>query len=232
MNTIIQMIRSTQSRLWSNDQIRGLVAKIDGYERVVNVSGWLDLDKEGGRYRDYFKPSIEYKVTNYPGDSDKGLSSNEHIPLDLSKDLPDELSGRFDVALNHTVLEHLRNPELGFRLISKLTDDLIITIIPWRQALHFSSGNFGDYFRISPMMMREWHHENGFQVIYESFQPEYAADTYMLYVGSKQPERHTGFQPIPDINSLHGIVGRRRIKSDIAGIFLRLAFKLYRLVYR
>ncbi len=222
------MIRSTQSRLWSNDQIRELAAKIDGCKRVVNVSGWRDLDKEGGRYRDYFKSNIEYRVTNYPGDTEKGFSSDADIALDLSKNVPDELVGRFDLALNHTVLEHLRNPEFGFKQISKLTSDLIITVIPWKQVLHFSPGNYGDYFRISPMVMREWHRENGFEILYEGYQPEYAPETYLIYLGSRHPERYSGFSIIEDLVCLHGKVGRNRIIADLGGIFLRLALKVYR----
>jgi len=35
-------------RLWSNAELKKILTVIDKYDSVVNVSGWKDIDKEGG----------------------------------------------------------------------------------------------------------------------------------------------------------------------------------------
>ena len=43
-------------RLWSNAELKKILTVIDKYDSVVNVSGWKDIDKEGGSYRNnYFR---------------------------------------------------------------------------------------------------------------------------------------------------------------------------------
>src|SRR5581483_8386198 len=57
--------REWEPRAWSNRQLRAVAPLFDG--RVVNVSGWEDRDKRGGRYRDYFTRAAGYELTNYRG---------------------------------------------------------------------------------------------------------------------------------------------------------------------
>jgi len=46
-------------RLWSNAELKKILTVIDKYDSVVNVSGWKDIDKEGGSYRNnYFRVKI------------------------------------------------------------------------------------------------------------------------------------------------------------------------------
>ena len=50
-------------RSWSNRELRLLGPHFEG--SVINVSGKVDGDKEGGLYRTYFPSASEYYVSNY-----------------------------------------------------------------------------------------------------------------------------------------------------------------------
>jgi hypothetical protein len=192
-------------RNWSNVELRKVLAHLHPAERVINVSGWKDGDKEGGFYRSYFAPSTRYTVSNYGADAARGgEGTHTAVSLDLGAPIPAELEGAFDVAFSHTVLEHVEDPLFAFNQIAKLTSDLIITIIPFKQKLHFEPGNFGDYYRFSPIIMRRLHERAGFTVLYESFTPPPNLDVYLFYVGTRRPEQHTAFPvqlcPIEQLN--------------------------------
>lgn len=217
--------RRFNTRAWSNDELRRLGPWFrDGCE-VINVGGWLDRDKDGGRYADYFPRARVYHVANYERDQAKGAVASD-LFLDVSQPLPDALAGRYDVALSHTVLEHLPDPAFSFRQIARLTRDLIVTVVPWKQKLHFSPGNFGDYFRMSPFVMRRWHEEAGFTILWESFTPPPSLDTYLLYLASRRPEAYEGMpRNLPPIDSLQAVVGAvpdRAILENVVYWFIRL----------
>src|SRR3972149_2574718 len=77
-------------RIWSNNELNKLAHLFKG--SVVNVSGWEDQDKQGNRYKDYFKNADEYVVTNYtPSHSASGIAE---ITLDLEADLDPSLENR------------------------------------------------------------------------------------------------------------------------------------------
>lgn len=226
--SILKDIRSVQYRLWSNDILKENIPKLQRYQSVINVSGWKDSDKEGGYYKNYFIKEVDYYVSNYPDDKEKGVSNVDDIQIDLAKLLPSELENKFDVAFNHTVLEHVINPEFAFDQISKLTKDVLITVIPWKQALHFNPGQFGDYYRISPFTMRRFYEKNNFTLLLEEYSPNYAPDTYLLYIGSKKPENHLFKHEIIDINKLNGVVGGSSLYFSIKGLIFRMLFIFYR----
>lgn len=225
---ILKTLRGVQYRLWSNDILKENIPKLKNYNSVINVSGWKDSDKEGGKYKDYFHNDVVYKISNYPDDKEKGISDINDIEIDLGKQLPSELEYKFDVAFNHTVLEHVMNPEFAFDQISKLTKDVLITVIPWKQALHFNPGQFGDYYRISPFTMRRFYEKNNFTIMFETYSPSYAPDTYLLYIGSRKPKNHLFTNDLIDINKLNGMVGASSFLLTIKGLLYRLLFLMYR----
>jgi hypothetical protein len=162
-------IRSWDTRLWSNDCLRHIGTELTDCKSVVNVSGWKDSDKEGGFYRSYFPHAARYSVSNHPLDDKKGVLTGRGVALDLEQELPEELKSSCDVALNHTVLEHVRNPWFAFRQIVRMARVGVITIVPFKQPLHFEPGNFGDYFRFSPMALREMYEKEGLVPVHEAF---------------------------------------------------------------
>lgn len=224
------MLTVPSPRHWSNVELRKVLAHLPPSENVINVSGWKDGDKEGGLYRSYFAPGARYTVSNYGDDTARGgEGAHTAVSLDLGAPAPAELEGTFDVAFSHTVLEHIEDPVFAFNQIAKLTSDLIITVVPFKQKMHFEPGQFGDYYRFSPLAMRRLHEKAGFTVLYESYTPPPTLDVYLFYVGTRQPERHRDFPiQLPPIEALNFKVGgfnaadlARNVASRAVGKFFK-----------
>lgn len=179
------------ARLWSNREMRKLAPHFSG--EIVNVSGWDDRDKEGGHYADYFTNKTSYSRTNYGGFRGFKEGSGE-IPLDLTQPLPEELKGRFDVAYNHTVLEHIFDVNTAFANLCAMSRDVVIIVVPFSQVQH-ESDSYGDYWRFTPSCLRKMFELNGLTVVYESESPDKDAAIYLLFVAARDPARHRATLP-------------------------------------
>ncbi|HYA38396.1 MAG TPA: hypothetical protein VEI74_09050 [Candidatus Methylomirabilis sp.] len=174
-------------RVWSNHELRKFAHLFTG--DVVNVSGWQDLDKEGRRYRDYFANATSYTITNYKSEARGFQGFDNEVFLDLSGELPAELAGKFDVAFNHTVLEHIYEVHTAFRNLCMMTRDIVILVVPFLQQMHES---FGDYWRFSPMTVKRLFEERGLTLLYLSFNSDDKASVYIFAIASRAPERWSG----------------------------------------
>lgn len=200
--------RRFNPRAWSNDELRALSTNFPRGARVINVSGWQDLDKEGGAYRDYWPNPEIYHVSNYESDTARGANVHSDLVIDLAAPLPAQYAGFYEVAFNHTVLEHVEDPVFAFEQIAKLTTGIIVTIVPFKQKLHFEDGMYGDYYRFTPFSMRRLHAQNGFTLLYESYTPQPSLDVYLLYVGARDARCHPHFpKRIADLSTLNQRVG-------------------------
>lgn len=217
-------LRRFNPRSWSNDELRFVLSHCPKGARIVNVSGWQDRDKEGGLYKDYFPTPALYHISNYEGDAARGAAAQTDLVIDLTKSLSVAYENQYDIVFNHTVLEHLEDPTFAFAQIGKLTTDLIVTVVPFKQKLHFEYGMFGDYYRFTPFSMRRLHAQNGFSVLYEAYTPRPSLDVYLLYVGARDVARHTNFpQHLADLRALNQRVGSfsaSDLASNIAARFL------------
>ncbi|MHC4474177.1 MAG: hypothetical protein ACYTEL_00930 [Planctomycetota bacterium] len=172
-------------RIWSNKEIRRLAPLFGG--DIVNISGWDDRDKEGDFYRNYFTAAASYTITNYSGE--RGLMNREHeIFLDLTEDLREDLINRFDVCFNHTTLEHIFDVLKGFSTICRMSRDVVFVVVPFCQAEH-ETESFKDFWRFTPSCLHCLFKENGLEIVYEACSPYSNAGIYLLFVGSKNPER-------------------------------------------
>jgi len=178
-------------RYWSNRELRKIAPLFTG--DVVNVSGWDDRDKEGGRYESYFSRASTYQRTNYGGHRGFKGGAGE-IALDLTAPLPDELRGRFDVTFNHTVLEHIFDVRTAFANLCAMSRDVVIVVVPFSQVQH-ESDSYGDYWRFTPSALRKMFEEQGLSVVYESESPDKDAAIYLLFVASRHPEKHRAAMP-------------------------------------
>ena len=177
-------------RIWSNNELNKLAHLFKG--SVVNVSGWEDQDKQGNRYKDYFKNADEYVVTNYtPSHSASGIAE---ITLDLEADLDPSLENRFDVVFSHTNLEHIFNIFKAVENHCKMSRDIVIIIVPFIQQQH-ETEEFKDYWRFTPTCLKELYKMNGLTVVYESFNNEPDKVNYVLSVGSRHPDKWAGKFP-------------------------------------
>lgn len=172
-------------RIWSNMQLERFLSTNGEYGKVLNASGWRDQDKEGSTYRNYFASCSEYIVSNHPGDSVRGVSSDTDLSIDLLQKPSDKLHRRFDCILNHTVLEHVRYPEQAIANLCDMTAGDLIIVVPFIQHLHFQPGQYGDYFRFTPMGLREILAENKFETIYEDVGPTGNSTQYIFSVSRR-----------------------------------------------
>ena len=181
------------ARQWSNRELREIACLVTG--DVVNVSAGEDVDKEGSRYSCYFHRADSYSLTNYKDGTFRGFRGRDNeYQLELTSDLPPELSGRFDAALNHKTLEHVFDVNMAFRNLCELSSDLVIVIVPFCQQQH-EEPDYGDYWRFTPSCMRKLFEVNEMEVVYEAANNEFNVATYLLFVGSKHPERWRSLMP-------------------------------------
>jgi hypothetical protein len=128
---------------------------------------------------------------------------------------------KFDLALSHTVLEHVREPDIAFANICRMSRKYVITVVPFIQGFHFSSGNFGDFYRFTPMFMRSMHEENGFQVVRETYGPAFGGTIYLAYLGVRWDFAGSFFNnELEDLQDLNEKLGHP-MTSNILGFVWR-----------
>ena len=177
-------------RIWSNKELLKFSHLFTGH--VANVSGWTDVDKEGSVYKDYFVNAISYTITNFKSEA-RGFQGKEgEIFLDLTQGLPEHLIERFDVVFNHTVLEHIYEVRIAFQNLCKMTSDVAIIIVPFLQEMH---AEYGDYWRFTPLTMRNLFEENGMDLIYCSFNSHVNSSVYLFCIGVKHKDKWVGKIP-------------------------------------
>jgi len=171
-------------RIWSNTELKKFAPLFTG--DVANVSGWKDIDKEGGTYKQYFTSASSYTITNYESEARGFQGMENEIFLDLEKELPQELEERFDVVFNHTVLEHVYEVHKAFENLCKLSKDIVILVVPFLQEMHT---DYGDYWRFTPLALKNMFEENGLSVQYLNFNSQRNASVYIFCVGTKFSEK-------------------------------------------
>jgi len=167
--------------MWSNDEIRRIAPLVTG--SVVNVSAWMDEDKEGGHYRDYFTRATSYDCTNKGGGA-RGEARANDIVLDLESTLPRELHGRYDLVLNHTTLEHVYDVRAAFATICSLSRDAVLVVVPFSQAEHGTT-DFGDFWRFTAQGLKTLCQENGFEVVHLAESPFRGSAIYLLLLAAR-----------------------------------------------
>lgn len=194
-------------RKWSNQQLRRFGDRFRG--DVVNVSGWKDADKEGGVYRSYFPNATSYAITNFTVHYD---NRPDELFLDLEKPLPGELTDKFDVVFNHTVLEHIYECHAAFANLCRMTRDVVILVVPFLQPYHAS---YGDYWRFTPLTLERMFRDNGLTQVYCSFNEHWLCSIYLFAIGTKQPKRWEGQFPTHsrEISARGAWAGSRSIPS-------------------
>jgi len=171
-------------RVWSNNELRKFARLFKG--DVVNVSAWQDADKEGSTYRKYFSQADSYTITNWKSEA-RGYQGKEgEIFLDLESDLADSLRGRFDVVFNHTTLEHIFDVKKAFANLCNMSKDVVITCVPFLQQYH---GEYGDYWRFTPLLMKKLFEENGMELAYLSFNNHKGSSVYIFAIGVKKADK-------------------------------------------
>lgn len=182
-------------RRWSNNELKTYAPLFSG--KVVNVSGWRDEDKEGGTYRSYFTNASQYDITNYWGSHTANDGAPGALFLDLAADLPAELKDRFDLVFTHTVLEHIFDVPRAVRNMAGMTRDAMLMIVPFMQDEHYSPGIYGDFWRFTPLCVKQLMEDNGLTLLHLSSNDCPWYPTYLFAIGSKQPDKWASKFPVP-----------------------------------
>jgi len=181
------------ARIWSNRELAKVGYLFEG--AVVNVSAGNDEDKEGNTYAVYFPNCHAYCLTNYNPGSFRGYQGREYeFLVDLNKELPNNLVGKFDVVFNHTTLEHIFDVPTAFRNICLLSRDIVIMVVPFAQIQHENDA-YKDFWRFTPTCMYRLFEDNGFQVVYEAANNDDNAAVYLFFIASKYPQNWLGKMP-------------------------------------
>lgn len=210
-------------RVWSNRELDKYAHLFKG--DIVNVSGWKDIDKEGKRYRDYFFNASSYTITNYKAEARGFQGYRDEIFLDLEQELPKKLYQRFDVAFNHTTLEHIFNIQTAFANVCNLSKDIVILVLPFLQQYHSS---YGDYWRFTPLAIRRMFQDNGFGVIFQSYNSNKMSSVYVFTIASRNPEKWMNHfkQPLTSIDpkkiEYRSNIGRNAIPNVKNRVYNRL----------
>lgn len=169
-------------RIWSNNELKKFSHLFIG--DIVNISAWRDEDKEGNQYKDYFTNANSYTITNFKTET-RGFQGKEgEIFLDLEQNLSINLLNRFDVVFNHTTLEHIYDFKTAFKNICLMSKDIVIIVVPFLQQMH---ADYGDYWRFSPLAIRNMFEENNMQVLYSSFNEHKRSSVYLFFIATKNP---------------------------------------------
>lgn len=167
------------ARVWSNQCLEKYASMFQG--DIVNVSAWIDTDKNGRFYKEYFTNADNYYITNYTGY--RGVSGNTNeIFLNLEENLSEELVGRFDVVFNHTTLEHIFNVEKAFKNLCKMAREAVIIVVPFIQVQH-TSESYKDFWRFTPFCIEQLFENSGFTLTICEFDNSFNTSVYLFCIG-------------------------------------------------
>jgi hypothetical protein len=186
-------LRDRRPRRFSNLVLRKYLAHMSG--DIVNVSGWRDSDKEGGRYRDYYAASGRYVVSRVVGEGgmDAEIPTDcEAVYLDLNQPLNDELLRKFDVVFCHTVLEHVFDAATALRNLALLSRDVVVVVVPFSQSVHYTD-SYLDYHRFAPYALREFFEREGFSVLLSDHNAQPFFPVYIIFIASRMPDKHRAY---------------------------------------
>ena len=174
---------SFNARIWSNNELKKTAHFFSG--KVINVSGGNDNDKQNNVYKNYFVNKSSYSISNY---NKTGLKNE--IILDLEKKIQDKLVKVFDVVFSHTVLEHVYDIDTAIKNLCKLSDDVIITVVPFLQTYHHEEKFYFDYWRFSPLSLIKKFGQHGFKTVYINWNNDAFGNLYIFHIASCKPEKY------------------------------------------
>lgn len=175
---------SFNARIWSNNELKKTAPFFSG--NIINVSAGKDKDKQGNFYQNYFVNKSTYSISNY---NKTGLK--DEIILDLEKSIPDKLVNSFDVVFSHTVLEHIYDIDTAIKNLCILSNDVIITVVPFLQTYHHEEMFYFDYWRFSPLSLIKKFKKHNFKTIYINWNNDPFGNLYIFHIASCNPEKHT-----------------------------------------
>jgi hypothetical protein len=69
-----------------------------------------------------------------------------------------------------------------------MSRDVVIVVLPFSQVQH-KTDSYEDYWRFTPSCIRKMFRENGLEMVYEAESKLKKAAIYLLFVGSRNPQK-------------------------------------------
>jgi hypothetical protein len=216
-----------KARIWSNCELKKFSHLFTG--DIINVSAGENIDKQGLSYDSYFPKASKFIISNFSPGSFRGYQARKNeLLIDLNRNIPKIYRNKFDVAIAHTVLEHIYDVRVAFRNICLLSRDIVIIIVPFAQIEHHSD-SYQDYWRFSPAALRNLFAENQMEVIYEACNNEFNSSVYLFFIGSRHPEKWKGliYPFLPIMNAGEWIGDHSKVEMNIKNIvkYIKMRFK-------
>jgi len=201
--------RACNPRYWSNDELDKFGKLFSG--DVINVSAGEDMDKEGDVYQTYFSKSTSYTKSNDPNALGNDMAIGD-IELDLNTPLSptSHLLTNFDVVFSHTVLEHVYGLHTAIDNLTRMTRDIVITVVPHLQSFHHREEYYADYWRLSPYAIVKLFNQHHLKTIYISWSNDPIGNIYIFHIASKHPEKWEHILTQQDVKATQLAPGYRR----------------------
>ena len=219
---------SQNGRTYSNVSLKRILPLLNVIS-VLNISGWDDGDKEGGRYSHYFSQKVnKYEVSHFENDYLRSDTDISKMVINL-EDINYQAVEKFELVFSHTVLEHVFDQQNAFRIMCSLAEKYVVGVVPMINVLHWEE-TYDDYWRFTPHGIRKLFENNEFNLVHLEIGPSLSISQYIIFVGA----RHS----VTDASNLHlqeiisGKVGLFRITdllkiavSRVLGKILKLQVK-------
>lgn len=95
----------------------------------------------------------------------------------------------------------------AFSNMCKMSKDIVIIVVPFSQIHHGES--IPDYWRFTPQGMDKLFKENGFDILYSSWNNHRNSAVYLFYIGSKNAEKWRGVEVFRERTVKEGLCGQR-----------------------
>jgi hypothetical protein len=212
---------SQNGRTYSNVCLKRILTLLN-VTSVLNVSGWDDGDKEGGRYADYFSQKVDkYEVSHFENDYLRSDTDISKLVIDL-EDINYQAVEKFELVFSHTVLEHVFDQHNAFRIMCSLAEKYVVGVVPMINVLHWEE-TYGDYWRFTPHGIRKLFENNGFKLVHLEIGPTSSISQYIIFIGARNGITYARNLHIQEISN--GKVGLFRIADLLKISILRILEK-------
>jgi hypothetical protein len=117
----------------------------------------------------------------------------------------------------HTVTEHLFDPLRTFETITALSRDVVVTVVPFSQGVHYTR-SYGDYVRLTPLFLKRFFEERGFTVLLSVSNDQPYLPVYTVFIASRQPSRYSSFFTGAPLEFDPQLTGGRWGKRRVTGL--------------
>ena len=130
------------------------------------------------------------------------------------------------MVFTHTVLEHVFEMNVAFKIMSLLSKKYIIGVVPMINVVHWENNTYKDFWRFTPHGIEQLLNNCNFKLIHLSIGPKNDIYKYILFVGLRNSAKETGeFKNLSIADFQSGHIGLISILNIIRTLIFRLIYK-------